>query len=83
MLHAHKKASIKDIPFFGKGMGTANFIMNNFGNDLTVIEGLLNDTISPTVMKMPKIDVSIKSVNNKLYQFSAINDIIIGGDISD
>jgi NAD kinase len=81
MLHAHKHMT-KDIPFFGKSMGTVNFIMNSFNNDFSVIEGLLNDTLKPIIIKTPKIKVSVKTQKEK-FEFYAINDVIIGSNISD
>lgn len=82
MLHAHKNNDL-NIPFFGKGLGTLNFIMNNFGSDFRVIEGLLNDTIVPTVIKTPKIKVITEFQSGITGEYEAINDIIIGSDISD
>lgn len=77
MLHAHKNYN-NNIPFFGKGLGTLNFIMNNFDNDFEVIEGLLDNKIIPNIVETSKILISFD--NN---QYKAINDIIIGSDISD
>jgi NAD+ kinase len=83
MLHAHKDFGSIQKPFFGKGLGTLNFIMNNFGSDFRIIEGLLNDTIKPTFIKTPKIEVHTKLQNGETFVYQAINDVIIGGDISD
>jgi NAD+ kinase len=82
MLHAHKNYN-EAIPFFGKGLGTLNFIMNNFGNDFRVIEGLLNDTLKPTIIKTPKIKIITKFQSGMIGEYEAINDVIIGSDISD
>lgn len=81
MLYAHKDNQL-DIPFFGKNLGTLGFIMNTFSNDFRVIEGLLNDTIQPIIVKTPKIQVTIKRAEETIIK-SAINDVIIGGNISD
>jgi len=84
ILHAHKKYGKTGLPFFGKGMGTANFIMNNFENNFEIITGLLNDTIKPTVIQTEKIDIIIKQKDSKKKIFkSAINDIVIGNGIMD
>lgn len=80
MLHAHIHNS-NNIPFFGKGLGTLNFIMNNFGNDFRIIEGLQNDTITPTIIKTPKVKLTVEA-NGTSNEYEAINDIIIGSDIS-
>ena len=84
MLHAHKKYGNTGLPFFGKGMGTANFIMNNFENNFEIITGLLNGTIKPTVIYTEKIGVAVKKKNSKkkIYK-EAINDIVIGNGIMD
>jgi NAD kinase len=82
MMHGHKNVSDKSLPFFGKGFGTLNFIMNNFENDFTIIEGLLNDTIKPSVIETIKINVSVITKTGS-FNTSCINDIVIGGDIMD
>lgn len=82
MLHAHKNNDLK-IPFFGKGLGTLNFIMNNFGSDFRIIEGLLDGSIKPTVIKTPKISVVVEFQSGDTMEYDAINDVIIGSDISD
>ena len=83
MLHAHKNHGDTKLPFFGKGLGTLNFIMNNFGNDFRIVEGLLNDTIKATVINTPKVEVHVKHQTGAVSVYQAINDVIIGSDISD
>lgn len=83
MLHAHKDSIDTKIPFFGKGLGTLNFIMNNFDNDFHIIEGLLNDTITPVIINTPKVEVHVKYQSGMEAEYQAINDVIIGSDISD
>lgn len=84
MLHAHKNNQFSNIPFFGKGLGTLNFIMNNFSNDDEIISGLLNGDISPKIFNTPKIKASVKihSIDQDIA-IAAINDIVIGGNIMD
>lgn len=83
MLHAHTKYGKFGKPFLGKGFGTINFVMNNFENDFEVIDGLLNDSIKPTVIKTEKIKVVVKKANGEKIVKEAINDIVIGNGIMD
>lgn len=84
LLHAHNNFSNFHIPFFGKGLGTLNFIMNNFEQDLTILNKLLNDEISVDIIETPKIKVTVKKANTTdMVSAKSINDVIIGSDISD
>jgi|SaaInlStandDraft_4_1057021.scaffolds.fasta_scaffold16960_4 NAD+ kinase len=87
MHNAHKKygmdSAVKSIPFFGKGFGTLNFIMNNYDNDFEVLDGLLHDTIVPEIVETSKIEVIIEKTNGKIIQKRAINDVIIGNNVMD
>ena len=84
MLHAHKNNPNTHIPFFGKGLGTLNFIMNNFESDFRIIEGLLNDTLVPDIIETPKIRVDVTSYKGGSYNsLYAINDVVIGKSIMD
>jgi len=54
MLHAHTNTIDKTIPYFGKGFGTLNFIMNNYENDFEVLEAMLEDRIILILLKHQK-----------------------------
>jgi NAD kinase len=77
MMHAHSNNQNATIPFFGKGLGTVNFIMNNFSSDKRVIEGLLSDKTIPDIVEVSKINISVNGTS-----YESINDIIIGGAIN-
>lgn len=84
MHHAHKHYGHLNLPFFGKGMGTLNFIMHNINDDFEVISGLLDDTIKPIIIETEKIKVKIKKKQTKkVIKKESINDIVIGGHIMD
>lgn len=83
MLHAHNRHLKKNIPFFGKGFGTLNFIMNNYENDFEILDGLLTDEITPEIIETIKLKVSIKKNNGKTIKSKSINDIIIGNNVMD
>jgi NAD+ kinase len=84
MLHAHKNYPNIDIPFFGKGMGTLNFIMNNFSHDFRIIEGLQNGSIVPDIVSAQKIRVEVlKASGERIDPLYAINDVVIGSSIMD
>jgi len=88
MMHAHKKYGEENKPFFGKGFGTLNFVMNNYDNDFEVLDGLLTDEIKPNVISMEKLKVTIKHkypdrMGIETTEKEAINDIVIGNNIMD
>lgn len=81
---AHKKYGKHGKPFFGKGMGTLNFIMHNIDNDFEVISGLLADSITPIIIETEKIKVKIKKKKSKkTIVKESINDVVIGKNIMD
>lgn len=84
MHHAHKENQDAKIPFFGKGLGTLNFIMNNFDNDEEVITKLLNDEIDLSIVKTNKVSVTIADKYGEvLLKSKCINDMVIGHGIMD
>ena len=83
MLHAHTNTLDKTIPYFGKGFGTLNFIMNNYENDFEVLEAMLEDRIIPDIIETSKIKVTIDKVYGSSIEKVAINDIVIGNNIMD
>ncbi len=83
MLHAHLNYGHTQKPFFGKGFGTLNFIMNNFDNDFDIIDGLLTDEIVPHIIRTEKLKVTIDRVHADKIVKEAINDIVIGDNIMD
>lgn len=83
MLHAHNNTIDKTIPYFGKGFGTLNFIMNNYENDFEVLDGMLEDRIVPDIIETSKIKIIIEKVNGENIEKVAINDIVIGNNIMD
>lgn len=77
MLHAmNDHPNFKGI-YFGKGMGTLNFLMNNIDNDKTVIEKLLSNNIQLHIVKTQSISVFLDGKEIA----KANNDIIIGDSI--
>jgi NAD+ kinase len=83
MLHAHNKFSDADIPFFGKGFGTLNFIMNNYDDNFEVLDGLLTGEIIPDIIKTLKLRVRVEKKNGDVVEKLCINDIVIGNNIMD
>jgi len=84
MHHAHKKYGHLGLPFFGRGLGTLNFIMHNFENDFEVITGLIDGSINPVIIETEKIALTIKKKSTKqIIKKTSINDIIIGNGIMD
>jgi NAD+ kinase len=83
MLHAHKKFGHTNKPFFGKGFGTLNFIMNNYADDFVILDGLITDIIQPQIIQTEKLKVRVDRVYAETLEFQAINDIVIGNGIMD
>lgn len=66
------------IPYFGKAMGTFNFLLNSFDNDEKIINGLLKDEIKVDTFKSNAIEARLDNV--KLGE--AANDVILGDKIT-
>lgn len=84
MHYAHKDNQDINIPFFGKGFGTLNFIMNNFDNDSEIIQKLLNDEIDLSIIQTNKVHVTVTNrEGQEVYERKSINDMVIGKGIMD
>lgn len=84
MLHAHKNNQDSTIPFFGKGLGTLNFIMNNYDNDFKILDGLQSGAIVPEFVNTQKIKVQVTKYSGETSEsLYAINDVVIGSNIMD
>ena len=57
MLHAIHKTIGKGIPYLGKAMGTFNFLMNQFDDDIQTINKILNDEIKIDTLSSHAIQV--------------------------
>lgn len=79
MLHAIDSTNCKQIPYLGKAMGTFNFLMNRFDDDLDIIEEILDDRISLDLFETNCISVYIDG--KKVGE--AVNDIILGEKVID
>ena len=78
MLHAIHKTIDKGIPYLGKAMGTFNFLMNSFDDDIQTINKILNDEIKIDTLSSHAIQVYLNK--NKLGE--AVNDVILGDKIT-
>ena len=83
MLHVHSSFSDSNIPFFGKGFGTLNFIMNNFDDNFEIVDGLLTDEITPDIVETLKLGVIVTKKDGTVIEKLSINDVIIGNNIMD
>lgn len=66
------------IPYFGKAMGTFNFLLNSFDNDREVIQDLINEKIKLNTFKSHAIKATLGG--KKLGE--AVNDVILGDKIT-
>lgn len=66
------------IPYFGKAMGTFNFLLNSFENDTEILNSLINDELQIDTFKSHAIKAKLN--NKKLGE--AVNDVILGEKIT-
>ncbi|HOK59785.1 MAG TPA: NAD(+)/NADH kinase, partial [Candidatus Dojkabacteria bacterium] len=78
MLHAIHKTIGKGIPYLGKAMGTFNFLMNQFDDDIQTINKILNDEIKIDTLSSHAIQVYL----NRKKLGEAVNDVILGDKIT-
>ena len=78
MLRAIHDTIDTGIPYFGKAMGTFNFLLNSFDNDEDIIQSLIEDTIKIDTFKSHAIEARLD--NKKLGE--AVNDVILGEKIT-
>jgi len=78
MLHAIHKTIDKGIPYLGKAMGTFNFLMNQFDDDIQTINKILNDDIKIETLSSHAIQVYL----NRKKLGEAVNDVILGDKIT-
>ncbi len=76
--HATKhKANFNGI-YFGKGLGTLNFLMNSFDNDYKVLKDIENETIKLDIVETLTLDVYI----NDAFVCNSANDVVLGESIN-
>jgi NAD+ kinase len=84
MLHAIQEYNHYKVPFFGYGVGTLNFMMNEipldkFKKKLVKIE---NDQMKLGVLKTKKIKTSISKSNGKIIEVGqAVNEVVLGSKL--
>lgn len=77
MLHRVRENITSNLPFFGKAMGTFNFLLNKFEDNEKIIQGLLEDNIPLYSFKASAIEVLLNG--ESIGQ--AVNDVIIGDSV--
>ncbi len=65
--------------FFGKALGTFNFLMNAFENDKEIIDSILSDKTRIYTINTHSISVYLDGK----YLGEAVNDVIVGGGLND
>ena len=78
MLHAIQENISSNIPFLGKALGTFNFLMNNFANDLEVMNSLLNDTLPLEKFSSFTIEAALDGIKIG----DAVNEVILGDNLT-
>ena len=77
MLHAIHESIEGNIPYFGKALGTFNFLMNKIEDDENVIRGILDDSIKLEYYTSNAIAVYL----DKVKIGEAVNEIVLGESI--
>ena len=81
MLHAIKDHSILNVPFFGIGMGTLNFLMNDISNPKKLMKSIVNKHLD--IVDSRSLSVKIIRDNETIFSGLATNDIMLGNSIMD
>ena len=81
MLHAIKDYSYLNIPFFGIGMGTLDFIMNDISNPEKLMKTIVNKTLD--IVDSRSMSVRVERDGENVYSGLATNDIMLGNGIMD
>jgi NAD kinase len=76
--HATKQFASFSGVYFGKAMGTLNFLMNEIEDDRAVLHGLANDTLRLHAIATATIDVHL----NGTLLGSAANDLVLGDSVN-
>jgi len=81
MLHAIQRFAHLNVPFYGIGAGTLNFLMNPIEGDvLDYIKSINFDKLD--VVETARLKISVKRDGELVYQKEATNDIVIGNKVN-
>lgn len=64
--------------YFGKGLGTLNFLMNSFDDDIEVLRNIENEILKLDIIETLTLDVYI----NDAYVCNSANDVVLGESIN-
>lgn len=64
--------------YFGKALGTLNFLMNSFDNDIDILKGIESGSKVVEIVETSTIDVYV----NDAYLTNSANDVVIGDSIN-
>jgi len=81
MLHAIKDYSYLNVPFFGIGMGTLDFLMNEISNPKKLMKTIINKDLD--IVYSRSMSVRVKRDNKIIYSGLSTNDIMLGNGIMD
>ncbi len=79
MLHAIQDTLKEDTKYFGKALGSLNFLMNKIEGDKNFLNKLSNDDFTPYFFTSSAIEVFLNG--KKIGE--AVNDVILGDKIND
>jgi NAD kinase len=81
MLRAIQTRQQSSAPFLGKGLGTLNFLMNEFDDDERVIQSLIDDELELDIISTSSLKVCIKQNEETVCISEAVNDVVIGNHL--
>ncbi len=76
--HATKKHQNFNGIYFGKALGTLNFLMNNISDDISTLKDIIEGRVVIDVIETSTIDVYI----NDAYLTNSANDVVLGDSIN-
>ena len=77
MLHAIYDTIDLGVPYFGKALGTLNFLMNKFEDDISILQSLIDDKLKVFTIESNAIAAYVD--NKKIGE--AVNEVLVGDKI--
>jgi NAD kinase len=80
MIRAIHKEISKNVPFFGIGKGTLNFLMNEIDD----IEELINSNFKSVdfgIEETKCVEVTIIKKNGQIFNYQSVNEVVLGGTV--
>lgn len=80
MIRAIHKEISRNIPFFGIGKGTLNFLMNEVSNIEEIINSDFN-SVNFGIEETKCVEVTIVKKNGEVFKYQSVNEVVLGGTV--